>query len=136
MGTWGTGIFEDDDAMDWVRDFEQAPSERLLREAFEAVVGVGDYIERDLGRYALAAAEVLAAAKGRPCRDLPQPLKDLAAANQVVATPKLVALSLTAIDRVMIVESSEVAELWATTARDADAAVWLANIDNLRQRLG
>jgi hypothetical protein len=136
MGAWGTGVFENDDAMDWARDFEQAPSEPLLRQAFEAVVGVEDYLERDPGSHALAAAEVLATARGRSCQDIPQALRDWAAANQGVATPELVAQALAAIDRVTIVGSSEVAELWAETAKDADAAAWLANIDGLRQRLG
>lgn len=136
MGAWGVGIFENDDAMDWAVDFERAPSQQTLREAFEAVVGVEDYLERDPGSYALAAAEVLAAARGRPCRDLPPPLRDWAAANQGVATPDLIAQAQGAIDRVMIVESSEVAELWAETAKDADAAAWQANVDDLRHRLG
>jgi Domain of unknown function (DUF4259) len=135
MGAWGTGIFENDDAMDWAADFGRAPSERLLREAFEAVVGVEDYLERDEGSCALAAAEVLAAASRRPCRDIPRTLRDWATANQGVATPELVAQALAAIDRVMIVGSSELAELWAETANDADAATWVINIDNLRQRL-
>jgi hypothetical protein len=135
MGAWGTGIFENDDAMDWACDFQRAPSERSLREAFDAVVGVEDYLERDPGCYALAAAEVVAAARGRPCRDVPQPLHDWAAANPGVVTPELIAQALAAMDRVTIVGSSEVAELWAETAKDADAAAWLANIDDLRQRL-
>jgi hypothetical protein len=94
------------------------------------------YLERDPGSYALAAAEVLAAARGRSCRDIPRALRDWAAANQGVATPELVAQALAAIDRVMVVESSEVAELWAETAKDTDAAAWVTNIDDLRQRLG
>ncbi len=136
MGAWGTGIFENDVAMDWAADFQRAPSEQSLRAALEAVVGAEDYLERDPGSYALAAAEVLAAARGRPCRDIPRALRDWAAANQGVATPGLAAQALAAIDCVMIVESSEVAGLWAETAKDTDAAAWRANIDDLKQRLG
>lgn len=135
MGSWGTGTFENDDAMDWATDFQRASSGQSLRAAFEAVVDVEDYLERDLGSYALAAAEVVAAAKGRPCRDIPQPLRDWAAANQTIATPDLVAQAVAAVDRVTVVESSEVAELWTETATDADAGAWIAQIDDLRQRL-
>jgi len=53
MGAWGPGIFENDDAMDWAVDFQHEPSEQSLREAFEAAVAVDDYLERDLGSYAL-----------------------------------------------------------------------------------
>ena len=135
MGNWGTGTFENDDAMDWATEFQRASSRQSLRAAFEAVVDVEDYLERDLGSYALAAAEVVAAARGRPCRDIPQPLRDWAAANQTIATPDLVAQAVAAVDRVTVVESSEVAELWAETATDADAGAWIAQIDDLRQRL-
>jgi Domain of unknown function (DUF4259) len=136
MGAWGTGLFENDDAGDWTVYFLDAPSERLLRAAFEAVIGVEDYIERDLGGSALAAAEVLAAATGRPCRDIPPELRDWAEGNRGVAAQELVGKALAAIDRVMIAESSEVAELWFETAADIDAAGWVAKVDDLRQRLG
>jgi Domain of unknown function (DUF4259) len=135
MGAWGAGLFDNDDARDWAADFERAPSQQALREAFEAVIGVEDYLERDPGSHALAAAEVLAAARGRSCRDLPPALRNWAVANQGVATPDLVTQALAAIDRVMTVESSEVAQLWAETARDADADAWLANVGDLRRRL-
>src|SRR5215813_4616250 len=100
MGAWGVGIFENDDAMDWAVRFKHAPSAQPLRDAFAAVIGVDDYLERDPGSYALAAAAVVAATKGQPCRDLPPALRDWAAANRDVATPDLVASALAAIDRV------------------------------------
>jgi Domain of unknown function (DUF4259) len=136
VGAWGTGIFENDDAMDWALDFQRAPSQRSLREAFEAVVGVEDYLERDQGSCALAAAEVLAAARGRSGRDVPRALRDWAAANQGVAIPELIVQALAAVDRVTVVESSELAELWAETAKGNDAAMWVASVDDLRRRLG
>jgi hypothetical protein len=133
MGTWGTGLFENDDAGDWTMYFLDAPSERLLRAASEAVIGIEDYIERDLGGYALAAAEVVAAANGRPSRDIPPKLRNCAEVNQGVATPELAGQAMAAIDRVMIAESSEIAELsWATDTLAADWAVW---VYDLRLRL-
>ncbi|SRR5712691_6352561 len=135
MGAWGLGVFENDDAMDWAVDFEHAPSEQSLREAFEAAVAVEDYLERDLGSYALAAAEVLAAARGQPCRDIPPALRHWAAANTGIAAPELLAQARAAIERVTIVDSSEVAELWATTAAPGDAAGWSTQIEQLKRRL-
>jgi Domain of unknown function (DUF4259) len=132
MGAWGIGVFENDDAMNWAVDFQRAPSDQSLREAFEAVTAVEDYLERDPGSYALAAAEVLAAARGKPCRDIPQALRDWAAANASIATPDLLSQALAAIDRTMVEDSSEVAELWSETK---DAAAWVMQIDELRQRL-
>ena len=135
MGAWGPGIFENDDAMDWAVDFQREPSEQSLRDAFEAAVEVDDYLERDLGSYALAAAEVLAAAKGQPCRDIPPALRDWATANGGVAAPELLAQALAAIERVTIVDSSEVAELWTTSAKPKDAAGWTRQIAELKRRL-
>jgi len=135
MGAWGPGIFENDDAMDWAVDFQREPSEQSLRDAFEAAVEVDDYLERDLGSYALAAAEVLAAAKGQPCRDIPPALRDWATANGGVAAPELLAQALAAIERVTIVDSSEVAELWTTSAKPEDAAGWTRQIAELKRRL-
>jgi len=106
MGAWGIGFFENDDAMDWAVSFRDAPSPRLLADAFAAVIGVADYIERDAGSSALAAAEVLAAARGRPCRDLPSYLKDWALAHSGVATPALLTQALAAIDRATMEGSS------------------------------
>jgi len=135
MGAWGTGVFANDGAMDWTAEFQQAPAAQSLREAFETAVGTEDYLEIDPGCHALAAAEVVAAAVGKPGQDIPQALRDWASANPAIATPQLIALARSAIDRVMMAESSEVAELWAETARPADAAEWLSRIDDLRQRL-
>jgi Domain of unknown function (DUF4259) len=132
MGAWGLGTFENDDALDWAAGFRHAPSARLLRDAFAAVIGVDGYLERDPGSYALAAAEVVAAIKGKPCRDMPPALRDWAAANRDVATPDFVASALAAIDRVTVATSSEIAELWA---EGSDAPAWAARIDDLRQRL-
>jgi hypothetical protein len=132
MGAWGIGVFENDDAMDWAAGFQRAPSEQELGDAFAAVVAVEGYLERDPGSYALAAAEVLAAARGRPCRDIPPALRDWAAANTGVATPALLAHALAAIARVMIAETSELAELWAETD---NGAKWITQIDDLKVRL-
>lgn len=131
MGAWGVGIFENDAAMDWTVDFQHAPSEQTLRATFEATT-VDGYLEREVGCSALAAAELLAASRGKPCQDIPQALQDWAAASPGVATPELRAQALAAIERVMIEESSEVAESWLTTD---DAAEWKALVEDLKKRL-
>ncbi|HUI95005.1 MAG TPA: DUF4259 domain-containing protein [Xanthobacteraceae bacterium] len=132
MGAWGLGAFENDDAMDWAIAFQHAPSEQAVRDALQAVIGVEDYIERDPGSHALAAAEVVAATNGRPCRDIPPLLRDWAVPNGKIATSELVALALAAVERVTVAESSEVAELWADSP---EAAAWAVRMDDLRQRL-
>src|SRR5215471_6016871 len=132
MGTWGLGVFEDDDAMNWAVDFQRAPCEQSLREAFEAAVKTKDYLERDLGSSALAAAEVLAAANGQPCEDIPLALRDWAVTNAAIAGPDLLARACAAIDRVLQADSSEKAESWL---RQDDAAQWVTRMEALKHRL-
>jgi len=132
VGAWGIGLFENDDAMDWAVYFRDAPSALVLADAFVAIIGVEDYIERDAGSYALAAAEVLAAVRGRPCRDFPTYLKDWASAHPEIVTPALLTQALAAIDRAMMEKSSEIAELWAEGERAAD---WIAVVEDLKSRL-
>jgi hypothetical protein len=132
MGAWGTGNFENDDAGDWVVEFRTAPAEQKLHEAFAAVIGTTDYIECDLGGYALAAAETVAAAKGKPCWDIPPELRTWAEANAPVATPSLTAQALAATGRVTDRETSEIAQL---RAEGAFYQEWLAVIEELKHRL-
>ncbi len=132
MGAWGIGNFENDDAGDWAADFRTEPKEQMLHEAFAAVNASAEYIERDLGGHALAAAEVLAAAKGRPCRDIPAELLAWAQANPAVAAPSLTARALEALPHVADPETSETAELWA---EGEDFEEWLGLIEDLKRRL-
>jgi hypothetical protein len=62
MGAWGFRIFENDDAADFVAEFEQEgiiPLSRALNEVCES-----EYIEAPEGSVALAAAAIVAAATG------------------------------------------------------------------------
>ena len=66
MGAWGSGPFENDDALDFVGDLANvAASERpnLVR---AALVLPGDYVEIPEASVAVAAAALIAAAKGMP----------------------------------------------------------------------
>jgi hypothetical protein len=133
MGAWGARAFENDDALDWVAEFEGAPSELKLRRTFDAVLGSDDYLDVDIGGHVVAAAEVVAAAAGGPAQDLPPLLRDWAAANAGVATRELVARALAAIERVRNEDNSEIAQLWAEGPPENE---WLPQVDDLRRRLG
>src|SRR5579863_7406583 len=70
MGASETGNFGNDDATDWVYELEESSGTDLLKEAFKAVTSNG-YPDSPDCCIALAAAEVVAAAKGKPSVDLP-----------------------------------------------------------------
>jgi hypothetical protein len=74
MGSNGARNFENDDATDWVYDLTESNGTDLLSEAF-SVVEKMDFADAPDCCIALAAAEVVAAAKGKPSSDLPDEVR-------------------------------------------------------------
>ncbi|HZW07711.1 MAG TPA: DUF4259 domain-containing protein [Phycisphaerales bacterium] len=152
MGAWGTGIFENDDALDWVLGWQEAgEGEGTADEpgrisfvigAMAVAVDHKGYLDVDAGGCALAAAEVVAAACGKPSPAMkPGPEADEALAElaawvrtphaKVLNDPDVRALARQAVDRACGPES-EAAELWDESEH---AAAWRAAVDDLRSRL-
>jgi Domain of unknown function (DUF4259) len=129
MGTWNTEHFDNDTAMDWIYDFSLAPYESTLENAFAQVLNGGDYIDADDGVIALAAAEVIAAAKGNIGSSWPE---DIAIPTGLRIPADLVAQALQAIDTVASSDESELKQLWMESN---DFAGWQAAVDNLKSRL-
>lgn len=107
MGAWGSGPFENDDALDWADMFLNAPDGEgdfekeepgKLAYLLGPLAGIaksgasdgdagdddeesddegGDEIEADLASHAIAAAEVLAAMHGKPNDELAAAIKDV-----------------------------------------------------------
>jgi len=74
MGANGAKNFENDDASDWVYDLMESDGPELLTEAFATVEKL-DFADAPDCCIALAAAEVVAAAKGKPSSDLPDEIR-------------------------------------------------------------
>ncbi len=60
MGYWGLGIFENDDAVDLISEFEEQNSFSVLVSAIELVI-TDDLVEVEVVNQAAAAIEVIAA---------------------------------------------------------------------------
>lgn len=63
MGAWGTGPFDNDDALDFFLDIEDAPSDRIamrVRGALEVAADEDAYLEERAAGEAIAAAAVVA----------------------------------------------------------------------------
>lgn len=71
MGSTGTGNFDNGDAADWVYDLTESGGTDVLKDAF-AAIEQSEYPDAPDCCIALAAAEVVAAAKGKPAADLPE----------------------------------------------------------------
>lgn len=68
-GAWGSGSFENDDALDLSTNLAQQPDTALVYQTLRgAVRDRTAYLEAPDGSAAVAAAEVVAALKGHPCK--------------------------------------------------------------------
>ena len=130
MGAWGSGSFENDDALDWLGEFCDEPGEETISDAFGAVNEIGgEYLEAPECSMALAAAEVVAALKGASSQNLPEAARECFAKLRLSATGDVVATALKAVERIRT--DSELKELW----EEQDPAEWYAAVDDLVARL-
>ncbi len=133
MGSWGVGIYDNDDAADWAADV----SDRGLvavEAAIDAVLDA-DYVEASEGACALAAADVVARlVSGRgEFSAYCEGVTTWVAANPGAPTSELAAKASNAVDRVGG-DDSELAELWSENT--AEVADWRATLADVQQRLG
>jgi hypothetical protein len=115
MGTWGTGVFDNDDAADFSGDLDDAePSDRsrLIHEALTVAADNSDYLESPEANTAIAAAAIVASLQpDGPGVDSTYGPDFLAAGETIELPEDMVELSLRAIARVLD-EESEWRELW------------------------
>jgi len=127
MGAWGTGHFENDDAMDLIAGV-QGPGDldRVLRAAAESEEAS---VDASVASEAMAAAEVVAAMMGRPSGDCPEELtKRLDALG--APEPALVRLAQESVSRVLM--ESELVDLWAESD---ETEGWNRSVTDLIARL-
>ncbi|MCX5660604.1 MAG: DUF4259 domain-containing protein [Planctomycetota bacterium] len=131
MGAWGLGPFDNDDALDFIGDLVEADDDSMLADALAtASVDEDEYIEAPDGCNAIAAAEVVAAANGKPVKKLPD-----AARKWLKGKPKpdakLLGQARKAMKRILGKES-ELQQLWEESD-NLDA--WKDVVEELIQRL-
>lgn len=72
MGAWDSGSFDNDEAMDWVYELEEANDFDILADSFEAVIDQRDDSPDETDcTIAICAAEVVAGLMNNPADDLP-----------------------------------------------------------------
>jgi hypothetical protein len=135
MGTWDASVFGNDDAADWAADLAEGNTASPVREALEEITQApaDEYLEAGPAAEALAAAEVVAAAAGRPAPVNSYNENVLAWAAQRPSLVELTPLARQAIERVQGTES-ELADHWAE-AGDADRGEWSTTLQDLLTRL-
>lgn len=140
MSAWGAGSFENDAASEWAADLADGGDVEMVRDTLmtAARCPADEYLERDEGAEALAAAEVVAAAAGRPVKAVPMGSSGPHALAWAAARPgagkaDLVELALEALERVEGAES-ELQERWSAES-GVGAREWFAELEDLRNRL-
>lgn len=131
-GAWGAGSFDNDDALDWISELEQAASPSVLFLAFTGVSSESDYVEAPRCSAALAAAEVVAAAQGRPSKALPNEVRRWLKRVRPTIGAELVRNARGAVSFCRDSQNSELRQLWAESE---DFQAWLAGTASLLSRL-
>ena len=127
MGAWGAGNFENDDALDWLAVL-QAEGLPAAGAAIQDVLTLADdYLEAPTCCAALAAAEVIAALRGRPASRLPDELVKWLGRVSGDPGEELTTNARNAVDAIR--RSSELRELWE------DDEEWKQEVDGLYARL-
>ena len=129
MGAWGTGNFDNDDALDWLGDLGDVES---LRSALQTVASAhaDAWVEAPDCCAALAAAEIVAASRGAAAGDLPEHAVAWVERHGRRCTPHDAALAAAAAAR--IVAASELQELFDDSPSKNE---WHSVVNALRDRL-
>ena len=132
-GGWDVGPFDNDDALDWVWELSESSDLSVVEEALQSAISTSGYLEAPTGSIAVAAAEVVAALKGKPRAQLPDEVTSWVASHQLEVDDHLVKAARQAIVLVKNSESSELAQLWS----DSDELLnqWHKDLADLERRL-
>ena len=130
MGGWGTGSFENDDAMDWLSRLAAiGPAD--LAKIFTQAADDPAYLEAPAASIVVAAGEVLAALNGSAAPAAPPAIDEWVKKYPQITTPELNALAVRALERVR--KDSELKDLWMEADGLND---WTAVVRDLQTRLG
>jgi len=131
MGAWGSGPFENDDAADWVWELEDETDASVIIDTLSAVVDtpIDEQVESPAASNAIAAAEVLASARGPRSPDLPTEAIEWLRVNGALVDQRLLALAAGAVQRVAV--DSELKDLWDEEGDDS----WAESVRKLLERL-
>lgn len=130
-GAWGDGSFENDDALDWVVECTQSAGPQVVAATLNGAIKA-KYLEAPEGAAAVAAAELVAAARGKPSPNLPIELAAWLQRQPKAQLASLAPLARQALGKVLNPEASELRQLWSGDKKDR----WESRIAELEARLG
>ncbi|AEG02760.1 DUF4259 domain-containing protein [Methylomonas methanica] len=132
MGAWDSGVFDNDDAADWINELADANDLEILNNAIYAVLDTPDYIEEPEGARLLCACEVVTAFRGKLSTNIPDEVRQWVKNHESLDTSPLIPAALQAIDRVLG-DDSELKQLWEENEQDYPK--WHEAILSIKRRL-
>jgi hypothetical protein len=128
MSRWGSGSFENDDALTFVGQLSAIEPDHLKQVLVRA--DEADYLAAAEGCRVVAAAEVVAAAKGAPGQSIPTEISDWISKIEGAPSVNMQDLARRAVNRVRL--NSELKDLWL----ESDGLnEWSAVLRDLEDRL-
>lgn len=134
MGAWDAGTFDNDDACDWAAELAEVDDFSLIESALAATESASDYLESPDACIALAACEALARANGGGGvkNAYTEEVDKWVDRHKLKPPAALIDRARRAITRILG-EKSELRESWEESGSVKE---WLAEVENLRARLG
>ncbi len=129
MGGWGAGSFENDDAQNFIsalQTLEPAELQRILARAADHE----DYLNASDSSTTVAAAEVVATAKGNPPQAVPKQIAEWVSKVEGAPSAEMLDLARRAVERVRA--NSELKDLWLEAEGLNE---WSAALHDLEGRL-
>ena len=129
MGGWGAGSFENEDAQNFIsalHALEPAELQRILARAADHE----DYLNASDSSMTIAAAEVVATAKGNPPRAVPKQITEWIGKVEGAPSVEMLDLARRAVERVRA--NSELKDLWLEAEGLNE---WTAALHDLEARL-
>jgi hypothetical protein len=128
--TWDVGPFDNDAASDWSATFDEADEATRLEMVEDSLTAAADeteYLDADTAFEAIAAAAVVASQLGGPAIDSSYGPEFLNKPGALTIPPRLPALALRALDRI-VADDSEWRDVWDQQDQLDDAVAMLAPI--------
>ena len=99
MGAWGEGPFENDTSMDWVHELRESEDPDYPLGVLRELDGLGP-LDTRAAELGIAAAEAVAASRGRPAEEVPADVLEWLRASGARADAAVAELALRVVDAI------------------------------------
>lgn len=133
MGAWGTGIYENDEALDFIEQLKESTDAYDLMKDKLQEASATDYMEVDVGNAVLVVVDIVCNVLNHSIAEIEnEDLQDWLETNRSLDVHTLKDLALLALENILG-EESELNELWQENEEEYPA--WRGQIERLVRNL-